>query len=102
MKEMSTNELQIAERARKHKHEALTNLNQFITVDMLRNIYQHGLNKNSSSGVDGKYWHNYSLESNFRLPELLTEFKRGEYKAPLIRRVYIQKGKSGKRPLGIK
>jgi len=101
MSKMSTNELQIAERARKYKQEALTNLSQFITVDMLRNIYQYGLNKNSSSGVDGKYWHNYSLESNFRLPELLTEFKSEKYKAPLIRRVYIQKGKSGKRPLGI-
>ena len=101
MSKMSTNELQIAERARKYKQEALMNLSQFITVDMLRNIYQYGLNKNSSSGVDGKYWHNYSLESNFRLPELLTEFKSEKYKAPLIRRVYIQKGKSGKRPLGI-
>jgi len=100
MSKMSTNELQIAERARKYKHEALTNLNQFITVDMLQSCY-HSLNKNSSAGVDGKYWHNYSLESNFRLPELLAEFKRGEYKAPLIRRVYIQKGKSEKRPLGI-
>jgi group II intron reverse transcriptase/maturase len=98
---MSTKELQIAERARKYKQEALTNLNQYITVDMLRDIYQHGLNKNSSSGVDGKYWHNYSLESGFRLPELLSEFKSGKYKAPLIRRVYIPKGKTGKRPLGI-
>lgn len=101
MSKMSTNELQIAERARKYKHEALTNLNQFITVDMLSNIFLHGLNKESSSGVDGKYWHNYSLESNFRYPELLAEFKSGKYKAPLIRRVYIQKGKSEKRPLGI-
>lgn len=100
MHKMSTEELQIAERARKYKQEALTNLNQFITVAMLRNCY-HSLNKNSSPGVDGKYWHNYSLESNFRLPELLIEFKSGKYKAPLIRRVYIQKGKSEKRPLGI-
>jgi len=100
MIKMSTNELQIAERARKHKHEALTNLSQFITVDMLQSSYR-SLNKNSCPGVDGKYWHNYSLGSNFRLPVLLTEFKSGKYKAPLIRRVYIQKGKSEKRPLGI-
>lgn len=101
MKEMLTQELQIAARAEKFKDEPLTNLTQFITVDMLRNIYQHGLNKNSSFGVDGKYWHNYSLESQFRIPELLSEFKSGKYRAPLIRRVRIPKGRTGYRPLGI-
>jgi len=97
---MSTVELQIAERARKHKQSALTNISQFIDEGMLQISYR-SLNKNSSPGVDGKFWHNYSLESQFRLPELLTEFKSGKYKAPPIRRVYIQKGKKGKRPLGI-
>ncbi|MCT4586520.1 MAG: group II intron reverse transcriptase/maturase [Carboxylicivirga sp.] len=100
-KKMSTQELQIAERAEKYKDEPLTNLTQFITEGMLHNIYQSGLNKNSSSGVDGKYWHTYSLEAQFRLPELLSEFKSGKYRAPLIRRVFIPKGRTGKRPLGI-
>jgi len=100
MKGMSTGELQIAERARKFKHEALTNLQQFIDEKLLHKSYQ-SLNKNSSPGVDGKYWHNYSQESQFRIPELLGEFKSGRYKAPPIRRVYISKGKNGKRPLGI-
>ena len=100
MEEMLTHELQIAERARKYKQEALTNLHQFIDEKLLQNSY-HSLNKNSSPGVDGKYWHNYSLESEFRIPELLVEFKSGKYKAPNIRRVYISKGKAGKRPLGI-
>jgi RNA-directed DNA polymerase len=97
---MSTEELQIAERARKYKGESLTNLQQFIDEEMLRKSYR-SLNKNSSPGVDGKFWHNYSLESGFRIPELLVEFKSGKYKAPHIRRVYIQKGKTGRRPLGI-
>jgi len=88
---MSTGELQIAERARKFKHEALTNLQQFIDEKLLHKSYQ-SLNKNSSPGVDGKYWHNYSQESQFRIPELLGEFKSGRYKAPPIRRVYISKG----------
>ena len=64
MKKMSTEELQIAERAKKYKREALTNLHQFIDEEMLQNSYQ-SLNKNSSPGVDGKYWHNYSLEPSF-------------------------------------
>ena len=97
---MSTEKLQIAERARKHKQEALTNLHQFIDEELLHKSYR-SLNKNSSPGVDGKYWHNYSLESQFRIPELLVEFKSGKYRAPSIRRVHIQKGKIGTRPLGI-
>jgi group II intron reverse transcriptase/maturase len=97
---MSTKELQIAERARKFKQEGLTNLQQFIDEDMLYKCYRD-LNKNSSPGVDGKYWHNYSLESKYRIPELLKEFKRGKYRAPSIRRVHIPKGKQGTRPIGI-
>jgi group II intron reverse transcriptase/maturase len=100
MKGMSTEESQIAERARKYKQEALTNLHQYIDEKLLQESYRN-LNKNSSPGVDGKYWHDYSLESQFRIPELLVEFKSGKYKAPPIRRVYIPKGKTGRRPLGI-
>jgi len=100
MEEMSTKELQIAERARKYKQEALTNLQQFIDEDLLEKSYRN-LNKNSSPGVDRKTWYDYGLETKFRIPELLSEFKSGKYKAPAIRRVYIPKGKTGKRPLGI-
>jgi group II intron reverse transcriptase/maturase len=100
MKEMSTKELQIAERARKHKQEALTNLHQFIDEKMLCESYRN-LNKKSSSGVDGKRWQDYSPEAEERIPELLVEFKSGKYKAPPILRAYIPKGKTGKRELGI-
>jgi len=100
MKEMSTVELQIAERSKKHNEEALTNLHQFIDEDLLHKCYRN-LNKNSIPGVDGKYWYNYTSELNYRLPELLGEFKSGKYRAPNVRRVYIRKGKTGKRPLGI-
>lgn len=100
MKGMSTEELQIAERARKYKQEALTNLHQFIDEKLLYESYQT-LNKKSVPGVDGKTWHDYSHESEIRIPELLVEFKSGKYKAPMIRRVHIPKGKTGTRPLGI-
>lgn len=97
---MSTNILQITERARKYRNDPLTNLHQYIDEEMLKDSFM-GLNKHSSAGVDKKYWHNYSLESNFRFPSLLSELKTGSYYAPPIRRVYIQKGKQGLRPLGI-
>ncbi len=97
---MSTVELQITERARKHPHQALTNLSHFINEEMLSSSYQN-LNKNSSPGVDGQYWYDYDTESQSRFPVLLSEFKSGKYRAPAIKRVYIDKGKTGKRPLGI-
>lgn len=97
---MSTNELKITERARKFKHEALTNLHQFLDEKWLWDSYL-SLNKNSSAGVDGKNWHDYGHRVQERLPELMTELRSGKYQAPPIRRVYIPKGKAGKRPLGI-
>ena len=98
MEKMSPNELQIAERAKKYKSEALTNLHQFITEYHLKVSFQQ-LNKNSKAGVDGLQWYDYGLQSRFG--ELLSEFKSGNYKAPSIRRVYIPKGKTERRPLGI-
>ncbi|WP_010417312.1 reverse transcriptase domain-containing protein [Anaerophaga thermohalophila] len=100
MEEMSTVELQIAERARKFKEEPLTNLSQFITPQMLYKEFMR-LNKYSSAGTDGQDWFNYVGIAEERLPELLSEYKSGRYKAPPIRRVYIPKGKTDKRPLGI-
>ena len=40
MKDMSTKELQIAERARKHKQAALTNLQEFIDDDFLQSSFK--------------------------------------------------------------
>lgn len=98
--QMSTKQLQIAQRARKFEGEGLTNLHQFIDEGLLKKSYQC-LNKNSSPGVDDKCWFKYTGEAVYRIPELLTEFKSGRYKAPPVRRVHIPKGKKGTRPLGI-
>jgi len=100
METMSTVELQIAERARKFAGEPLTNLSQFITCGMLDEEFMK-LNKYSSGGTDGQDWFDYTRVAEQRLPELLSEYKSGSYKAPPIRRVYIPKGKNDKRPLGI-
>jgi len=75
---MSTKLVQITERARKYRNEGLTNLHQYIDEDMLKDSFM-SLNKQSSAGVDGKYWHYYSIESNYRFPDLLAEFKTGRY-----------------------
>ena len=97
---MSTVELQIAERARRFKGEALHNLHHLIDAQMMRESYKK-LNKRSAVGIDGKTWQQYGLEFPERCESLLDEFKSGRYRAPAIRRVYIPKDKHGQRPLGI-
>ena len=97
---MSTVELQIAERARKHKGEALHNLHHFIDAQFLQESYKK-LNKKSAEGIDGKTWLEYGNEFPERRDSLLTEFKSGRYRAPALRRVYIPKDKHGQRPIDI-
>jgi RNA-directed DNA polymerase len=100
MRNMSTVELQIAERARKFKGEALHNLHHFIDATLLQESYER-LNKGSAGGIDGKTWQEYGKEFPDRRESLLDEFKSGRYRAPAIRRVYIPKDKHSQRPLGI-
>lgn len=97
---MSTVELQIAERARKYREEALHNLHQFIDVSVLKESYGK-LNKHSAKGVDGVTWQQYGEGLDKRLPELLEAFKSGRYRAPAVRRVYLPKDKHSRRPIGV-
>ena len=97
---MSTVEMQIVERARKHPGEALTNLHQFIDEAILAECF-NSLNKRGASGVDRETWYEYNEQKEDRIPGLLSEFKSGTYRAPNIRRVYIPKGDGKQRPLGI-
>jgi group II intron reverse transcriptase/maturase len=98
---MSTVEMQIAMRASKYPKEALTNLHEFIDEKMLEESF-YMLNKKSAAGIDGRTWKQYAEHVKGRIPELLSEFKSGNYRAPFIRRVYIPKD-NGKamRPLGL-
>lgn len=89
---MSTVEMQIAERLRKYPDEALTNLNQFIDEDLLEECFQL-LNKRSAAGVDGQTWRDYNENRKEKIAQLHAAFKKGTYRAPNIRRVYIEMGK---------
>lgn len=97
---MSTVEMQIAERSRKYPNEALTNLNQFIDENLLEGCFQI-LNKRSAAGVDGQTWRDYNENRKEKIAQLHAAFKKGTYRAPNIRRVYIPKGDGKERPLGL-
>lgn len=97
---MSTIDLHIAERARVYPDEPLTNLHSFIDLALLSRSLD-ALNKKGAAGVDGQSWSEYHKQREQRLPELLAQFKSGQYRAPAIRRTYIPKGDGNQRPLGL-
>ncbi|WP_340107102.1 reverse transcriptase domain-containing protein, partial [Rhodohalobacter sp. 8-1] len=97
---MLTEDLHIAERARAYPDQPLTNLASFID-DALLSQCLDALNKKGAPGVDGQRWSQYNEQREERLPELLTQFKSGQYRAPAIRRTYIPKGDGKQRPLGL-
>ena len=78
MTRMSTVRLQIAERARKHKGEALYSLYPLVDEELLMESY-FKLNKQSSSGVDGEKWQEYGINAHERVPELIENFRSGKY-----------------------
>jgi len=100
MEQMLTVEMQIANRAKNHPDEALTNLHEFIDEGMLHLSFED-LNKKAASGVDGETWVSYVEKRKERIPDLLVAFKSGKFRAPNIRRVYIPKGDGKFRPLGL-
>jgi RNA-directed DNA polymerase len=97
---MLTVEMQIAERSRKYPDEALTNLHDLIDEPLLKTCLA-SLNRKGAAGVDGQTWYDYHEQHEERIPQLLTAFKSGNYRAPHIRRVFIPKGDGKLRPLGI-
>lgn len=97
---MLTEDLHIAKRARAYPDEPLTNLASFID-DVLLSQCLDALNKKGAPGVDGQRWSEYNEQREERLPELLRQFKSGQYRAPAIRRTYIPKGDGTQRPLGL-
>lgn len=85
---------------RKYPGEALTNLHEFIDIGLL-NVCFDSLNKKGAGGVDAEKWIDYNRQRNERIPQLLTAFRSGTYRAPNIRRVFIPKGDGKLWPLGL-
>lgn len=98
---VSTKQEQIAAMAERYPDRGLTSLNKHLDEEWLRAAFA-GLRKDGAAGVDGISAKAYGEELDERLPELVNRAKSGSYRAPPVRRVYIDKpGKREKRPLGI-
>ncbi|QIL89665.1 group II intron reverse transcriptase/maturase [Microbulbifer sp. SH-1] len=96
---MSTALLRLATLGQEHPQRCFTNLNQYLTQDLLRAAF-HQTRKDGAAGVDGQTAADYGQRLEEHLESLLARVKDGSYKAPPVRRSYVPKG-NGKRPIGI-
>lgn len=90
----------IAEKASTSKHHRFGGLYRWLNEDVLRHCF-FLLRKDAASGVDGVTFEAYEKDLERNLEELVGRLKRKAYRARLVRRKYIPKGKGKLRPLGI-
>jgi group II intron reverse transcriptase/maturase len=90
----------IAEKAYRDKHHRFGDLYRWLKPDVLRLCF-YRLRKDAASGVDGVTFEQYEKTREGNLTNLAERLKRKAYRARLVRRKYIPKGKGKLRPLGI-
>jgi len=86
--------------ARRDPRFQFTSLAHLLNEEYLRDCYK-SLNRNKAVGIDNISWEEYGRDLDKNLELLVTRLKRKKYKPIPARRVYIPKGETGKRPLGI-
>jgi group II intron reverse transcriptase/maturase len=90
----------IAHRARLDSQHRFGGLYTLLNEDFLRWCF-YQLNRKAAAGVDGTTWKDYECELEANLANLVDRLKRKCYKARLVKRHWIPKGKDKFRPLGI-
>lgn len=97
---MQTSLLGIANKAKQDKKYKFGNLYERIDKKALYEAWRR-INKSSAAGVDRETAIEFKADLDENLDELLEELKSKRYKARLVKRVYIPKGKNEQRPLGL-
>lgn len=82
----------------KYKFTSITN--KLINEDFLLECFRE-LKRNKACGIDGVTVGEYEKNLVENLKDLVKRLKEWKYKPQPARRIYISKGKNGKRPLGI-
>jgi group II intron reverse transcriptase/maturase len=90
----------IAKKARENHQEVFTSLAHYLTEEYLLTSYSK-LRRSAATGTDKVSCKEYDEHLAQRIEKLHNELKNGTYKAPNIRRVWIEKEGGKQRPLGI-
>jgi group II intron reverse transcriptase/maturase len=90
----------ISERARRDAKFQFSSLAHLLNEQFLKECY-FKLGRDRASGIDNVTWKEYGENLDANLRDLVDRMKLKRYKPQPVMRVYIPKGKKGKRPLGI-
>ncbi len=91
---------QLREQAREHPDRVFTTLHHLIDADFLREAYRR-TNKKAAAGVDKVTAQDYAANLEDNLECLYRRYKSGNYVAPFVKRVWIEKEDKSQRPIGI-
>jgi group II intron reverse transcriptase/maturase len=97
---VSTKQERIAKLARSNPAMAFTSLNHYLDEEWMRYAYEC-TRKDGATGVDGQTAQDYAQNLEQNLRSLIDRLKSGRYRAPPVRRHYIDKPGGGQRGLGI-
>ena len=97
---VSTKQERIAKLAAENPAMAFTSLNHYLDAEWLRYAYEC-TRKDGAVGADGQTAQEYAANLEQNLQSLIDRLKSGRYRAPPVRRHYIDKSDGGKRALGI-
>ncbi len=90
----------IAELAKADSELQFTSIAHLLKVELLREAFRL-LRKDAASGVSGKTAYDYADNLADNLENLHDRLRNQRYRATPVKRVWIDKGKGEKRPLGI-
>ncbi len=90
----------IAKKAQEHSKHRFGNLYELLNEAYLKECW-HDIRKDAAYGVDRVSAQDYEQHLDENIHGLVERLKRKQYRAKLVRRVYIPKGDNRWRPLGI-
>jgi len=91
---------QLKEQAKEHPKRVFTTLHHLIDIDFLTEAYRR-TRKDAAAGVDKVTAGEYAKDLEHNIESLYRRYREGNYVAPFVRRVWIDKDDGSQRPLGI-
>ena len=97
---VSTKQERIAKLAQERPGLMFSSLNHYVDLEWVEYAYRC-TRKDGALGVDGQSAQEYAKDLRNNLLRLIDRLKSGSYRAPAVRRHYIEKSDGGRRGLGI-